>query len=123
MMLGSKVLLPPTDATDCYVAKQLLQSCKHSESAEMLDFQAFRYFPMFGRVPRSKSRLCKHNSILDLWALVSCHMINSLVNENFQMMDIDAVSVITAFEYWENEEWTKNRNITFVKEAGPWHSL
>ena len=39
------------------------------------------------------------------------------------MMDIDAVSVITAFEYWENEEWTKNRNITFVKEAGPWHSL
>ena len=73
MMFGPKVLLPPTDATDCYVVKQLSQSCKHSESAEMLDFQAFRYFLMFGRVPRSKSRLCWHNSILDLRTLVSVY--------------------------------------------------
>ena len=76
MMFGPKVLLPPTDATDCYVAKQLSQSCKHSESAEMLDFQAFRYFLMFGRVPRSKFRLCKHNSILDLLTLSSKYMFN-----------------------------------------------
>ena len=41
MMLGAKVLLPPTGATDCYVAKQLSQSCKHSESAEMPENQAF----------------------------------------------------------------------------------
>ena len=28
--LGSKGLLPPTDATDCSIALQLSQSCKHS---------------------------------------------------------------------------------------------
>ena len=71
MMLGPKGLLPPTDATDCSVALQLSQSYKHSNSAEMLIKQAFRYFLMFGRVPRSKSRLCKHDSILYLLTLAS----------------------------------------------------
>ena len=80
MMLGSKVLLPPTDATNCFVAMQLSQFCKHSESAEMLASQAFRYFLMFGRVSRSKSRLCKHNSFLDLLTLASCYTTNVTIS-------------------------------------------
>ena len=34
MMLGSKGLLPPNDATDCSVSSKLPQSYDHSQSAD-----------------------------------------------------------------------------------------
>jgi hypothetical protein len=36
MMLGAKGILPPTDATYCFIATQFSQYYKHSESANLL---------------------------------------------------------------------------------------
>jgi hypothetical protein len=36
MMLGSKGIFPPTDATHCCIATQFSQCCKYSESANLL---------------------------------------------------------------------------------------
>ena len=47
--------------TNCFVASQLPQFYEHSQSAEMLAAQAFRYLLMFGRVPNSYADSCKHD--------------------------------------------------------------
>ncbi len=48
MMLGTKGILPSTDPTNYFPTKQLLQSCKHSESANLLHSSQIATSPCLG---------------------------------------------------------------------------
>ena len=76
MMLGSKGLLPPTDANENFRfellrSKLLPQFCKHSESVDLLHKSLL---PHVWRVPSSKALSCKHERLFDLLTLASCDM-------------------------------------------------
>ena len=68
MMLGSKGLLPPTDAHELLRSKLLPQFCKHSESVDLLRKSLL---PHVWRVPSSKALSCKHERLFDLLTLAS----------------------------------------------------
>ena len=51
---------------DCFASSMLPQSGEHSQSAEMLALQAFRYLLMFLRVPSSCNDPCKHDRHMSL---------------------------------------------------------
>ena len=73
MMLGSKGLLPPTDAHEKFRfellrSKLLPQFCKHSESVDLLHKSLL---PHVWRVPSSKALSCKHERLFDLLTLAS----------------------------------------------------
>ena len=68
MMLGSKGLLPPTDAHELLRSKLLPQFCKHSESVDLLHKSLL---PHVWRVPSSKALSCKHERLFDLLTLAS----------------------------------------------------
>ena len=72
-MLGSKGLLPPTDANEKFRfellrSKLLPQFCKHSESVDLLHKSLL---PHVWRVPSSKALSCKHERLFDLLTLAS----------------------------------------------------
>ena len=68
-MLGSKGLLPSTDAHELLRSKLLPQFCKHSESVDLLRKS---FLPHVWRVPSSKALSCKHERLFDLLTLASC---------------------------------------------------
>ena len=70
-MLGSKGLLPPTDAHELLRSKLLPQFCKHSESVDLLRKSLL---PHVWRVPSSKALSCKHERLFDLLTLASCQL-------------------------------------------------
>ena len=75
-MLGSKGLLPPTDANEKFRfellrSKLLPQFCKHSESVDLLHKSLL---PHVWRVPSSKALSCKHERLFDLLTLASCQL-------------------------------------------------
>ena len=72
MMLGSKGLLPPTDAHELLRSKLLPQFCKHSESVDLLRKSLL---PHVWRVPSSKALSCKHERLFDLLTLASYYKI------------------------------------------------
>ena len=71
-MLGSKGLLPPTDAHELLRSKLLPQFCKHSESVDLLRKSLL---PHVWRVPSSKALSCKHERLFDLLTLASYYKI------------------------------------------------
>ena len=71
-MLGSKGLLPPTDAHELLRSKLLPQFCKHSESVDLLHKSLL---PHVWRVPSSKALSCKHERLFDLLTLASYYKI------------------------------------------------
>ena len=79
-MLGSKDLLPPTDANEKFRfellrSKLLPQFCKHSESVDLLHKSLL---PHVWRVPSSKALSCKHERLFDLLTLISFYINFSL---------------------------------------------
>ena len=85
MMLGSKGLLPPTDAHELLRSKLLPQFCKHSESVDLLRKSLL---PHVWRVPSSKALSCKHERLFDRLTLASFHLAvnNSHILQIFQLL-------------------------------------
>ncbi len=77
-MLGSKDLLPPTDAKEKFRfellrSKLLPQFCKHSESVDLL-YKSL--LPHVWRVSSSKALSCKQERLFDLLTLALYHLIS-----------------------------------------------
>ena len=68
MMLGSKGLLPPTDACELLRRKAAPALLEHSKSADLL--RKSLLFHVW-RVPSSKALSCKHERLFDLLTLAS----------------------------------------------------
>ena len=69
-MLGAKGILTQQIPKNCYVASQLSQLHKHSESSDLL---GKLLFPHVLRVPSAKVLSCKHERHFDLGTLISYH--------------------------------------------------
>ena len=68
MILGSKGLLPPTDACELLRRKAAPAILEHSKSADLL--RKSLLFHVW-RVPSSKALSCKHERLFDLLTLAS----------------------------------------------------
>ena len=95
MMLGSKGLLPPTDANEKFRfellrSKLLPQFCKHSESVDLLRKSLL---PHVWRVPSSKALSCKHERLFDLLTLASWYIPNAHKKSRWRHIPSPAVSV------------------------------
>ena len=94
MMLGSKGLLPPTDAHELLRSKLLPQFCKHSESVDLLRKSLL---PHVWRVPSSKALSCKHERLFDLLTLASCHVPCVEMNGSTSTLPSSIINILVHF--------------------------